>query len=240
MLYARKAYLLSRTCLDSYSPSTVVIESQRYRSGGLATVQEWTIRVNMFESMLHAVWRTLAAEKAFEGEVWSSNSGRMTDLWLQGREIPLPKRKKKKVMMVEEQEGTTQATAEGGEGASLTPAAKKKTGRRKKQVKAAASKEGTIQATTEEEEVTKITASMSKRIRISLVKEWLLTREVIKVGEGAAEVAEHFMTATASAKQDDLADSMLHGMAWIKWERNRLRLFERLVHDEFDPKEFQV
>ena len=49
--------LLTRTFLP-YAPSTILIERQRFRTGGVAAVQEWTLRVNTLEA---ALWGVLAA-----------------------------------------------------------------------------------------------------------------------------------------------------------------------------------
>ncbi|KAK4133180.1 mitochondrial resolvase Ydc2 [Trichocladium antarcticum] len=66
---AALALALARTHLLPLRPTHVLIERQRFRTGGGSAIFEWTIRVNTLEAMLHAVFAAL------RGGGWSSGAG---------------------------------------------------------------------------------------------------------------------------------------------------------------------
>ena len=72
--FSHHAHSLALTLLHLSPPlpHQILIETQRYRSHGGAAVQEWTLRVNMLESMLWGCLRTLA-----ELGVWGVKDGRV-------------------------------------------------------------------------------------------------------------------------------------------------------------------
>lgn len=55
------AYTLASEFIK-YKPDVILIERQRFRSGGAPAILEWTVRVNMLESMLWASLETLRHE----------------------------------------------------------------------------------------------------------------------------------------------------------------------------------
>ena len=80
--YATYAYRFLSEALGQYSPTAVLIERQRYRSMGSSAVQEWTVRVNMFEGMLYAVLRTLVEEGKWTGQAYCVSPLKVGSFWL--------------------------------------------------------------------------------------------------------------------------------------------------------------
>jgi cruciform cutting endonuclease 1 len=76
------AYLLLRERLMLKNPTHILIERQRFRSMGSKHILEWTIRVNLFESIIYAVLCTLKAEGAWNGEVVGILPGRVGPFWI--------------------------------------------------------------------------------------------------------------------------------------------------------------
>lgn len=80
--YARHAYLLVKKLLSTSQPTQILIERQRFRSMGGSAVQEWTLRVNMFEAMLYAVLKTFSEQGSWNGAVHPIGPAKVSKFWL--------------------------------------------------------------------------------------------------------------------------------------------------------------
>jgi cruciform cutting endonuclease 1 len=187
------AYALLRHTLLPNNPTHILIERQRFRSMGSPHILEWTIRVNMFESMLYAVLQTLKSEAAWDGTVIPIAPGKVGPFWLEST-----------------QDGTI-----------MSPVHTKLRN-------------------------TKTAKLLNKGAKIDLVKSWLEGKEKVILGTSDVESTAHAylekwhrlpgrarskgvvnvkreksVELEAMGKLDDLADSLLQGMAWIQWEKNK-------------------
>ena len=185
--YAAYAHTLIGSLLSHPSgpPTDVLIERQRFRSGGASAVQEWTLRVNMFEGMLWAVLKAI-----WGGSVWAMEPARVVGFWCRGKE------------------GKDAVIGEG----------------MGKKGKAARSKEEKMEivegwlkdgGVVELKGVAKATgeAYLARRGRNGKRRKIIAGEEVEKMG-----------------KLDDLADCLLQGMAWVRWEENRRKILEKGVN----------
>ncbi len=189
--YAAYAYAFVSEVLLPHTPATILIERQRYRSMGSSAVQEWTVRVNMLESMIYAVLKTLSEQGQFSGCVYAVIPAKVGPFWL------------------------------GDDDAQEKPAAKS-------------------------------AKTKNKGAKIDLVGQWLESRQAVKLSGQAEIMGRAFLEkwqgkgqgkrkkkcssidsalsgiATSGGgdigKLDDLADCLLQGLAWTRWEENRHRI----------------
>ncbi|KEF61782.1 uncharacterized protein A1O9_03352 [Exophiala aquamarina CBS 119918] len=186
--FAMHAYKFIDHMLTKYKPNQILIERQRFRTGGQAAVQEWTIRVGVFEGMLYAVLRTLAEERKLQLQVEPISPGRVNRSWLQDSKSP----------------GVVQG--------------KRSSSRDVKQAK--------IRLVCEmlEEKGTKSHFTVSKHLRPftdAFLSAW------------KKETRAKKFTVNGIGKLDDLADSLLQGLAWINWQNNRVQVTS-LGEEAFD------
>lgn len=187
--YAQHAYILVSDLLQSYKPTTVLIERQRYRSMGASAVQEWTLRVNMFEAMIHAVLETFNREGRWSGNVHAIVPNKVGPFWL-GNELKPEKNsaaakkgnKSAKIDLVGK-------WLEGGQGVELQEQAK-----------------GMGQA---------------------FLNKWKGKRRALANKKATLEPANGHTVNADIGKLDDLADCLLQGVAWVKWQENKRQLVDR-------------
>ncbi|CAL3971268.1 hypothetical protein PZA11_007800 [Diplocarpon coronariae] len=80
---SRAAYTLLRHRLLPSQPTHILIERQRFRSMGSKHILEWTIRVNMFESILYGALCALKEEGVWAGEVRAVAPGKVGPFWIE-------------------------------------------------------------------------------------------------------------------------------------------------------------
>ncbi|KAI1617968.1 mitochondrial resolvase Ydc2 [Exophiala viscosa] len=181
MDYARHAYALVRDMLATYHPNHIIIERQRFRSGGRAAVPEWTIRVGVFEGMLYAVLRTLIEQGDLEVEVEPMWPSQVNRFWLEGQDRDVVPSLGKKLTGREVKRAKINIV-----GGILERHAGPGTGAGK--------------------------ISISEEIQ-PFAKEFVATwKKEIKTKKNEMK---------SIPKLDDLADSLLQGLAWIEWQDHR-------------------
>ncbi|KAH8697189.1 mitochondrial resolvase Ydc2 [Talaromyces proteolyticus] len=80
-ILAGNAYTLLSSLISAYNPTHILIERQRFRSGGRSAVLEWTLRVGVFEGMLHAVLHTMQQLGRCPATVYGVSPARVSQYW---------------------------------------------------------------------------------------------------------------------------------------------------------------
>ncbi|KAI9680574.1 MAG: hypothetical protein M1817_004014 [Caeruleum heppii] len=189
--YASHAYKLLAQTLLPYKPSHILVERQRYRSMGSSAIQEWTVRVNMFEGMLHAVLRTFSEEDRWGGSVHSVSPAKVGSFWLADLDV--------------ESVRTAKTAKARNKGAKVDLVGRWLT-----------SSDNVI-----------LQSDQAKHTGQTFMDKWLGT------GKGRRNMAKGTQDESTkegpidAGKLDDLADALLQGVAWVRWEENRVRFLEQ-------------
>ncbi|KAL2867928.1 uncharacterized protein BJX67DRAFT_70650 [Aspergillus lucknowensis] len=217
-IYAEHAHSIMSTLLARYNPTHILIERQRFRSGGGAAVQEWSLRVGVFEGMIWAVLHSLRQLhqqidlKNGGGEQWpkvvSIEPGRIGRYW-----APL----------------SVSASTSGPPDASSAITRKSRT----KQV-TTSSREG---------KKLKIDSVGSWLENASLLvgrdgaEPWAdAYLSKWKRGKSARKGSKRGVIETKSGgsadigKLDDLADCLVQGVTWLEWEGMKVRVARDGIH----------
>lgn len=206
---SKTAFKITQDLL-SYKPTTILIERQRFRSGGGSAIQEWTVRVNMLESML---WACLETHKNFHPakaataspSMHEVNPSRVARFW------------------------TADSDAE------LRPS------------------EDMLEDCSASFDKISSSRKVDKAEKIAVVRSWLCggASVSLQLSPGTQHIADSIKEphsrrsrkttgaktediAKVETKLDDLADCLLQGAAWVRWERNRQAVWRSLQahHDE--------
>ncbi|KAK8039834.1 hypothetical protein PG993_008245 [Apiospora rasikravindrae] len=178
----------------------------RFRTGGSSAVQEWTLRVNTLEAMIHATFRTLKEMGHWSGEVISIAPGRVGPFWVGAAgEVDAATEEVQSPLELETE--FLERTAQKVNIKNKNKLAK--TRNKKAKIDLVGNwlqLEGILNPASAHQEVTRSMKLYKDR--------WLGVRR--KKGSDKLEEAEE-----ESRKLDDLADCLLQGMAFIKWEENK-------------------
>ncbi|KAI9789692.1 MAG: hypothetical protein M1816_005867 [Peltula sp. TS41687] len=211
-IYAQHAYTFLSTIVHSHRPTQVLIERQRYRSMSSAAVQEWTVRVNMFEGMLYAVLRTLLEEGKWAGVVHGVSPLKVTSFWTGGG-------------------------GDGGDGGNNNhnhKASKVKTAKARNK----AAKVDLVGRWLERNVVLECSTEDARRAADVYLERWKgkgkrkggrrrrKSQASVRGAEEEEEDAENDEVEDDGGitKLDDQADCLLQGVAWLRWEENKLRV----------------
>jgi cruciform cutting endonuclease 1 len=193
-----------------YKPDVVLIERQRFRSGGGSAIQEWTIRVNTLESMLWACFETM---KSVQGDkpagdfptVYEVAPKRVSSFWTSPSEAHLPAAD---LLTPEFSPPDLKVTAVKAKAAGA--------GKREKIAVLRSWLEGTGGVSLELSPETKVTAAAFA----TGLRRW-------KTKSSQSNTAEEAVLGRET-KLDDLADCVLQGAAWVRWEENRRSILKAL------------
>ncbi|CAG5182133.1 uncharacterized protein ALTATR162_LOCUS10008 [Alternaria atra] len=232
---SKTAYVLIKKTILAGSPDIILIEKQRWRSGGGSAVQQWTLRVNTLEGMLWAVLQTIRAERLSKGgeasnteklyDVFSADPKRVGQYWLSRAAGRLAEADKKVGILTEDLGAESEEKED-------EPATKKKPSRTKaeKQAKIALLRSWLTATPASTASVTRDTIPS---ITFSIAPGAEATRKALcsiskpeRYKESKGAPADRLSTKTQLKKLDDITDCFLQAAAWVSWESNRLQLQE--------------
>lgn len=183
-VYAEHAYNLILKLTAEPAPSEILIERQRFRNMGGSSVLEWTLRVNMFESMLYAVIHTLQKQGHLgQTRVIPMSPDKVGKFWIRKDDVRWTKEKKVKKLKVD-----------------LVTSWVNKDG------------EGEFVANTEQVAET--------------IRAW--RRNILR--DKHKKNQKELMSRVTLKKLDDLADCLLQGLAWVKWEENKKTILKEGIN----------
>ncbi|KAJ4985243.1 hypothetical protein SVAN01_09285 [Stagonosporopsis vannaccii] len=243
---SKTAYQLIVEEVLSANPNVILIEKQRWRSGGGSAVQQWTLRVNTLEAMLWAVLETLrhvsrphtdqgTSVEKHSYHVHAVDPKRVGQYWLGQHARALQERDEQDsafdVAPLSKGAGEPEDT---GEDALNTKTAKKPSRTKaEKSAKIAILRSWLAHDTSS---TTPSTPSQMPSITFSIAPSAAFTRDALlpqtkiprrrKTAKTTGKDAglDNTMPVTEIKKLDDITDCFLQAAAWVAWESNRMQL----------------
>ena len=198
------AYSLLRHRLLAMNPDIILIERQRFRSMGSKHILEWTIRVNMFESIIYATLHTLKAEGLWKGAVIPILPGKVGTFWI-GDENEFAKEEEKK----------------GKEGTKKVRTSKNAKVRNK------GAKIDLVKEWCESGEVVSWENGQVEDMVGRYIEKWDAKPGRTKMKGDSVKDDGDSADEKKMGKLDDLADCLLQGVAWLEWEKNKRLISEK-------------
>lgn len=219
------AVQLATEIVHQYHPQHILIERQRFRSGGASAVQEWTLRVNLLEGMLWAIFALLRSQDA-EGGSFSStyevSPARVASFWC-ARPAGFQTRVPKDLF--------------ADEGVSETTAAVQRTTvkerRRKVEKKEKVALVRSWLSGDDLKSETSVSLELSKEAR-EVADAFLPNSGRRKVKSGS--MSNGARTNAGIGKLDDLADCLSQGVAWLRWMENEQHI-RHILQEEINMDE---
>lgn len=247
--FARRAYSLLISMITTFKPTHILIERQRFRSAGGSAVQEWTLRVGMFESMLYAILHTLQQEQLKrslktnvefrEVHIEGVDPKRVLRYWINPHSVNVDNGTTKSKRIKSKKPTNPDAT----EIDDLNDEQEAKGKTRKKGLNAREGKKAkidTVQCWLNSLSKKGMATSSSTGKAPIVLGSGVLTRQVseaflTKCNKPRARSSRNRTTTESRidiGKLDDLADCLLQGVAWWQWQFARGEIAR--LGDEFD------
>ncbi|KAL1865850.1 hypothetical protein VTK73DRAFT_5029 [Phialemonium thermophilum] len=190
---------LVRDKLLPLQPTHVLVERQRFRSAGGPAVFEWTVRVNSLEAMLYATFGTLKALGHWDGIVAPVDPKRVASFLVEGEIEDAP---------------------QGADGQDIRLCSARSNKRTSREVKR--QKMDLLGQWLSEGRVS-MGNPQAKAMRTKYLDRWM--RKGGKETRSGPDVkVQEAGSVDGLKKLDDVADSLLQGVSWLKWQENRSRL----------------
>lgn len=252
---SKTAYKLITEEVLSVNPDIILIEKQRWRSGGGSAVQQWTVRVNTLEAMLWAVLETIKrtqqshsdSEKALvsaDFEVRAVDPKRVGQYWL-GQHARALSQRDEGALAYDMSTLAVGASESGGfEEVDGKPTKRPSRSKAEKSAKIAVLREwlsgdamSTIPSTPAS--MPRITFSIdpgAEATRQALLPKVKASRRkktsrVSRMSDADEDLPEE-LPAAEIKKLDDITDCFLQAAAWVAWELNRSNLLAALDGDK--------